>query len=328
VLSFPATRFYNWLFLIGISRKNLSGSILPELDREWDIPLGGRGGGDIRSRIVERIAASHWELTRRINHLDGEVPIFHFIGNRNRSKQRARSEGRASKMNWKVKSMKGPDVAFVCGASLHWLRWIKCRHRWNVWKHRQRKKSLSIRSSKKCYTDKVKRESSLRRPSSIRLLVLDRARLRTTTDLFLGNIMGREAYLTFCLIPFSNPFFRTNLECKQGKGWNLHIWSSKKKPDLSSDRDSIAVDRGRARITFSIRIRKGIALIACDSLSMLVSGEVPQTRSFKSGPTREMNLTYWYRIPRGRPNCTTPPDLPPELIEVGLSWASLTKKVP
>lgn len=57
---------------------------------------------------------------------------------------------------------------------------------------------------------------------------------------------------------------------------------AKKKPDLSSDRDSIAVDRGRARITFSIRIRKGIALIACDSLSMLVSGEVPQTRSFKS----------------------------------------------
>lgn len=39
-----------------------------------------------------------------------------------------------------------------------------------------------------------------------------------------------------------------------------------------SDRDSIAVDKERARITFSIRIRKGIALIACDSLSMLVSG--------------------------------------------------------
>ena len=49
-----------------------------------------------------------------------------------------------------------------------------------------------------------------------------------------------------------------------------------KKPDLSSDRDSIAVDRGRARITFSIRIRKGIALIACDSLSMLVSGLKPE----------------------------------------------------
>lgn len=38
-----------------------------------------------------------------------------------------------------------------------------------VWKRRQRKKLLSIRSSKKCSTDKVKRESSLRRPSSIRL---------------------------------------------------------------------------------------------------------------------------------------------------------------
>ena len=99
--------------------------------------------------------------------------------------------------------------------------------------------------------------------------------------------MGREAYLTFCLIPFSNPFFRTNLECKQGrKGLKYPYLIQQKKPDLSSDRDSIAVDRGRARITFSIRIRKGIALIACDSLSMLVSGEVPQTRSFKSGPTR------------------------------------------
>lgn len=105
--------------------------------------------------------------------------------------------------------------------------------------------------------------------------------------------MGREAYLTFCLIPFSNPFFRTNLECKQGrKGLKSPYLIQQKKPDLSSDRDSIAVDRGRARITFSIRIRKGIALIACDSLSMLVSGEVPQTRSFKSGPTREMNFTY------------------------------------
>ena len=132
--------------------------------------------------------------------------------------------------------------------------------------------------------------------------------------------MGREAYLTFCLIPFSNPFFRTNLECKQGrKGLKSPYLIQQKKPDLSSDRDSIAVDRGRARITFSIRIRKGIALIACDSLSMLVSGEVPQTRSFKSGPTREINFTYGYRIPKGRPNCTTPPDLPPELIEVGLS---------
>lgn len=97
--------------------------------------------------------------------------------------------------------------------------------------------------------------------------------------------MGREAYLTFCLIQFSNPFFRTNLECKQGrKGLKSPYLIQQKKPDLSSDRDSIAVDRGRARITFSIRIRKGIALIACDSLSMLVSGEVPQTRSFKSGP--------------------------------------------
>ena len=57
----------------------------------------------------------------------------------------------------------------LCGASRNWMRWRKCRHRWNVWKHRQRKKSLSIRSSKKCSTDKVKRESSLRRPSSIRL---------------------------------------------------------------------------------------------------------------------------------------------------------------
>lgn len=93
--------------------------------------------------------------------------------------------------------------------------------------------------------------------------------------------MGREAYLTFCLIPFSNPFFRTNLECKQGrKGLKSPYLIQQKKPYLSSDRDSIAVDRGRARITFSIRIR---ALIACDSLSMLVSGEVPQTRSFKRG---------------------------------------------
>lgn len=75
--------------------------------------------------------------------------------------------------------------------------------------------------------------------------------------------MGREAYLTFCLIPFSNPFFRTNLECKQGrKGLKSPYLIQQKKPDLSSDRDSIAVDRGRARITFSIRIRKGIALIA------------------------------------------------------------------
>jgi len=37
-------------------------------------------------------------------------------------------------------------------------------------------------------------------------------RLETTADLVLGNRMGRGAYLTFCLIPFSNPFFRTNLE--------------------------------------------------------------------------------------------------------------------
>ncbi|KAK7393110.1 hypothetical protein VNO78_21564 [Psophocarpus tetragonolobus] len=143
-------------------------------------------------------------------------------------------------------------------------------------------------------------------------------------DLVLGNIMGREAYLTFCLIPFSNPFFRTNLECKQGrKGLKSPYLIQQKKPDLSSDRDSIVVDRGRAQITFSIRIRKGITLIACDSLSMVISGEVPQTRSFKkllTGPTREMNFTYGYRIPKGRHNCTTPPDLLPKLIEVGLSW--------
>lgn len=29
------------------------------IENSWDIQLGGRGGGDIRSRIVERIAASH-----------------------------------------------------------------------------------------------------------------------------------------------------------------------------------------------------------------------------------------------------------------------------
>jgi len=45
--------------------------------------------------------------------------------------------------------------------------------------------------------------------------------------------MGREAYLTLCLIPFSNPFCRTNLEWKQGKGCNLHIWSSKTKLTLA-----------------------------------------------------------------------------------------------
>lgn len=84
------------------------------------------------------------------------------------------------------------------------------------------KKSLSIRSSKKCYTDKVKRESSLRKkaifhpPFSFRQGEAS-TRLLTTTDLVLGNRMGREAYLTFCLIKFSNPFFRTNLECKQGR---------------------------------------------------------------------------------------------------------------
>jgi hypothetical protein len=43
--------------------------------------------------------------------------------------------------------------------------------------------------------------------------------------------MGREAYLTFCLIPFSNPFFRTNLECKQGrKGLKSPYLIQQKKP--------------------------------------------------------------------------------------------------
>lgn len=36
--------------------------------------------------------------------------------------------------------------------------------------------------------------------------------------------MGREAYLTFCLIQFSNPFFRTNLECKQGRKGPIKVW--------------------------------------------------------------------------------------------------------
>jgi len=61
------------------SKNNLLGSILPKLDREWDIPLGERGGGDIKNRIVEQIATSHIELSPQINHLDKEFLMKDYL---------------------------------------------------------------------------------------------------------------------------------------------------------------------------------------------------------------------------------------------------------
>lgn len=92
--------------------------------------------------------------------------------------------------------------------------------------------------------------------SSIYLFVLDdrAARLvRTTTDLFLGlrkeNGTGGLSYL--CLIPFSNPFFRTNLECKQGrKGLKSPYLIQQKKPYLSSDRDSCRQETGGPKMDY------------------------------------------------------------------------------
>jgi hypothetical protein len=64
---------------------------------------------------------------------------------------------------------------------------------------------------------------------------------------------------------FSNPFFGTNLECKQEKSGNemkSPYLIQEKKTYLSSDRDSIAVDRGRARdgfysILYNIMMNEG-----------------------------------------------------------------------
>lgn len=69
--------------------------------------------------------------------------------------------------------------------------------------------------------------------------------------------MGREGLSDLF---FSNPFFGTNLECKQGrKGLQSpYLIQVQIDPYLSRDRDSIAVDRGRARDGLYI-IRKGIA---------------------------------------------------------------------
>lgn len=72
----------------------------------------------------------------------------------------------------------------------------------------------------------------------------------------------------------------------------------------------------RSNALISCVLQKEIS--GCRKNPPLITNKVRNAGSF--WPTREMNFTYGYRIPKGRPNCTTPPYLPPA---VSLLFASI-----